>query len=125
MPLCDCGEYAARVKVLMAKGNVLLENPITTCAKCAPGEFSEPFVIDRLVTGPEAYPHLYKKGADGVYRPTDEFRQDTEDQITKPGPSQEAVERKRATRRTTPLTPEEIKESDRIWRQRLNSTPSI
>lgn len=123
MPICDCGEYAARVLITLAKGNVLLEKAITTCAKCAPGEFSAPFSIDRLVTGPEAYPHLYKKDADGIFRPTDELRQDTEDQITKPGPTAEAVERKRVTRRTTPLTPEEIKESDRLWRQRRqNST---
>jgi hypothetical protein len=124
MPECDCGEYAARVRITLAKGNVLLEKPITVCAKCAPGEFSDPFSIDRLVTGPEAYPHLYKKDAEGIYRPTDELQQDTEDHITKPGPTAEAVERKRATRRTAPLSPAEIKESDRLWRQRLqNSTP--
>jgi hypothetical protein len=120
---CDCGALTGRYIVhFQSPDGQNLAQPYTTCPACRPAEFPPDVFapsLDRLVTGPEAMPDKYKLIGDTLYA-SDELQQDTRDIITADGPTQQAIEHKRRTRRTEPATEEEIREQDRIWRQRLH-----
>jgi hypothetical protein len=81
------------------------------CSTCQPEEFAEKFMDPsdrRPHWGEEVYPNLYKVSTvDGVLRAKDELIQDTVDQW-KQTPQDEAEAKKRATRRTQAMTPDEI-----------------
>lgn len=105
----SCGADSTRLRVVFdVRNNPVLEE----CQACAPEHFAEPFAApsDRRVhEGIDVYPNLYKQGADGVYRAKDELIQDTVDQWEVNGDEEEKKDRKRRTRRTDPMTPDEIK----------------
>lgn len=106
MAKCDgCGAETTRYRTNFdRKGNVIGGE----CASCKPENFTDPFdPFDRIASGPEAMPHMYKRDSNGVYQAKDELIADTVAGWDK-GPTERAIERKRATRRTTPMTEEEI-----------------
>jgi hypothetical protein len=107
-----CGKKAVRGKVSFdPKGNPVRER----CQNCAPEEFDEPFRMptdQRIYSGPQAMPNRYKLGKDGVYHATDELVADTAAEWDE-GPTARAAKLKARTRRTEPLSPEEIAKSNK------------
>jgi hypothetical protein len=111
MSKCDgCGAETTRYRTTFdKKGNVIGGE----CASCKPERFTDPFdPLDRLVSGPEAFPHLYTRDSEGVYHAKDELIADTAAGWDK-GPTERNIERKRATRRTKPMTEDEIAAAQR------------
>jgi hypothetical protein len=107
MPLCRCGRETTRLRITYDEKGAAREE---ICPGCAPMAFDEPFRVpsdNRIYSGPQAMPHLYKRGADDVFRAKDELIQDTVDLWDK-GPTERAREHKARTRRTGSLTPAEI-----------------
>lgn len=81
-----------------------------TCSHCAPEDFAEPFRDPsdlKIYSGPEAFPHLYKRDRNDVFQAKDELLADTA-ALWDGGPSERARRHKEQTRRTDPMTPEEI-----------------
>jgi len=105
-----CGAFTSRgVIVFDHNGRKLREY----CQYCNPDNFQTPFrnpSDNKVYTGPEAMPNMYKRGADDIFRAKDELIADTAAAWSE-GPTERALEEKRKTRRTEPLTPEEIKAS--------------
>lgn len=109
-----CGADTSRVRRTMtANGNLLpVEQQKEICPNCVPEDFADTFnPFDRLVSGPEANPEQYKKKADGTFEMKDEALEDLRSKWDK-GPSAEAIERKRKTRRTTPMSQGEIQAAE-------------
>ena len=108
----NCGQQTARGSVTFdEKGRRVRER----CQHCAPEEFDSAFRMpsdNKVVAGHEAMPNLYKRGKDDVFRAKDELIADTADAWDK-GPTARAAAHKAATRRTDPLTPEEIEKTKR------------
>lgn len=118
MSICrGCGEERTRTRTIFnPNGTVRTEE----CQSCSPGSFDPQWLTARGAAAWEAYPDKYEKFSleDGRvgYRATDEWSQDTEDKLRKSyeradhekDATPEQIERKRQTRRTTPLTEEEI-----------------
>lgn len=80
------------------------------CKECHPEEFAEAFHESsylRIVPGHEAFPTKFRKNNDGIYLMTDSAAQDLAGAWDK-GPNAHLEDEKRANRRTTPLTKEEI-----------------
>ncbi len=114
MPICDCGALTGRYVVHMeTPDGKPLAKSFTSCPTCHPEEFpaDQPHAqsLDRVVTGPEAMPHRYKLGGDGILRPTDELMQDTRDIICAEGPTARIERLKRERRRTLPMSEAEIR----------------
>lgn len=87
------------------------------CPHCKPEEFQEPFdPFGRIATGPEAMPNMYTRDSEGVYHAKDELMQDTADRWNL-GPTARAAAHKRKTRRTEPLSAEELEQSKRFGEQ--------
>lgn len=99
----NCHAEASRSSVTFDdKGRVVRE----CCPHCDPQHFAEPFRApsdNKIYSGPEAMPNRYKLGSDGVLHATDELIADTAAEWDR-GPLQRAIEHKRATRRTEPLS---------------------
>ena len=114
----NCGQEASRCRVTFdQKGDPVLER----CQHCAPEEFDDPFRMptdQRIYTGPEAYPNRYKRDRNDVFQATDELIADTA-ALWDEGPTARAVKQKARTRRTDPLTPDEIAASKRWGEQVL------
>jgi hypothetical protein len=115
---CDnCGAETSRgTTTYDAKGRKLFER----CPHCAPEEFDTAFrnpSDNRIYSGPEAMPNMYTRDAEGFYHAKDELIADTAAGWEK-GPSERARAHKAATRRTQPLTPEEI-EKTRRWGEQV------
>lgn len=123
MAICgNCGAETRRVRTVMTTngGKTLLpENQRKDeCPVCAPDAFPPAWLTARGVMGWEAYAEKYDKielpdGRIG-YRAKEEFRQDTEDRIRSGSVEEQkkyaaALERKRQTRRTAPMTEDEIR----------------
>lgn len=108
-----CGARVARtLTTLDAKGRLLREE----CPSCKPELFAEPVrdpSDNKIYTGPQVFPHLYRPNAEGILEAKDELIQDTVSMWDK-GPTQQAIDRKRATRRTEPLSATEI-EAAQQW----------
>jgi hypothetical protein len=95
------------------------------CPACAPGSFDPQWLHDKGAMAWEAYPEKYRKiilpdGRTG-YHATDEWRQDSEDKLRKSyeradSMNAAAVEKKRMTRRTTPMSEAEIRAATERWR---------
>lgn len=123
MAICGgCGADRTRTRTIFnANGTVRKEE----CQSCAPGSFDPQWLHAKGATAWEAYPTKYEKftlpdGRTG-YRAKEEWRQDSEDKIRAAyeradDPDKEAVEKKRKTRRTTPMTPDEIAAATNRWR---------
>jgi hypothetical protein len=118
----NCKAETTRLRVTFDRhGAAIFER----CPHCAPEDFREPFrdpTDTRIYAGPEAMPQLYRRDRDGVYQAKDELLADTA-ALWDGGPTARAVEHKRRTRRTTPMTPEEIAES-RKWGEQV-LTPAL
>jgi hypothetical protein len=113
----NCHHETTRSRITFDnRGSVVLER----CPSCAPEEFREPFrdpTDTRIYAGPEAMPNLYKRDREGVYQAKDELIADTA-ALWDGGPTERALAHKRATRRTEPMTPEEIAQS-RKWAEQV------
>lgn len=113
----NCGAESKRRSVTFdEKGDVLRER----CASCDPEYFAEPFrdpTDNRIYSGPEAMPHLYKRDRNDVYQAKDELLADTA-ALWDDGPTERAIRRKQKIRRTEPMTPEEI-EAGKQWGNRV------
>jgi hypothetical protein len=109
----NCGETATRGGVTFdLKGNPVRER----CQNCAPEEFDTAFRMptdQRIYSGPDAMPNRYKLSKDGILHATDELVADTA-ALWEDGPTARAKTHKMKTRRTDPLTPEEIA-ANRRW----------
>jgi hypothetical protein len=92
------------------KGNAVRER----CPHCDPEYFAEPFrdpTDNRIYAGPEAMPKMYTRDKDGVYHAKDELIADTV-ALMDGGPTERAIEHKRRTRRTEPMSKAEIERSN-------------
>jgi hypothetical protein len=118
----NCKAETTRLRVTFDRhGTALFER----CPSCAPEDFREPFrdpTDTRIYAGPEAMPNLYKRDRDGVYQAKDELIADTA-ALWDGGPTSRALAHKRATRRTEPMTQEEIAQSRKWAEQTL--TPAL
>jgi hypothetical protein len=118
----NCKTETTRTRLTFdRRGDVVFER----CPNCAPEEFAEPFrdpTDTRIYAGPEAMPHLYSRDSEGVYHAKDELIADTA-ALWDGGPTERALAHKRATRRTEPMTPEEIAQSRKWAEQTL--TPAL
>lgn len=107
MAICgNCGAEGARVRSRWLEGKQLPDE----CPQCSPGSFERfKSVRDGQISmGWEYMPSKYRK-TDNGYVPTDELIADTEAELSKACPEDEqayqnAVEEKRAKRRTKPMT---------------------
>jgi hypothetical protein len=111
MAVCgNCGAESKRCRVIFDERN---SKRAEECAVCHPENFSDAFMAPsdrRLWWGQEVYPNRYKLGSDGILHASDELIQDTVDQWSH-SYEDELKEKKRATRNTVAMTPEEIKEA--------------
>jgi hypothetical protein len=90
------------------------------CSHCAPEDFAEPFrdpSDQKVYSGPEAFPHLYKRDRNGVLQAKDELLADTAE-LWDGGPTERARRLKQQTRRTEAMTPEEIAQA-RKWGEQV------
>lgn len=117
-----CGAERTRTRTIFnPNGTVRKEE----CQSCAPGSFDPSWLTARGVPAWEAYPEKYTKielpdGRTG-YRAKEEWRQDSEDKIRKSYEKTDqvdaiALEKKRASRRTAPMTADEITAVTERWR---------
>jgi hypothetical protein len=113
----NCGARASRGSVSFDdKGKRVRER----CQNCAPEEFDSAFrnpSDNKIYSGPEAMPHMYKRDSNDVFQAKDELLADTAAEWDK-GPTERARVHKEATRRTAPLTPAEI-EASRRWSEEV------
>jgi len=110
---CGCGRESSRGCTTYDLKGVLVKE---VCPGCDPSKFEGPITDpsdNKIYTGPQAMPTLYKQDANGVYQAKDELISDTVEKWDK-GPTERAKDLKRATRRTEPLTAEEL-EKTRKW----------
>lgn len=123
MAICSgCGAERTRVRTIFNENGTVRKEE---CQSCAPGSFDPSWLNARGVPAWEAYPEKYDlitlpDGRTG-YRSKDEWRQDSEDKMRSAyeranAPDKEAIERKRQTRRTVPLTEAEIRAATERWR---------
>jgi len=125
MAICGkCQSETTRLQMVMTyNGQLLPEGKQEECCpNCRPELFAEPFAapIDRKVWAEhEAKPYLYEQAADGSLRAKDVLLADL-DAAWNVDPDKEAADaaiaHKRESRRTRPLEPWEIEQSDRAWR---------
>lgn len=123
MAICgNCGAEGARIRTTF-----LGKEAKDECPHCAPGTFEKfKSVRDGQITmGWEYMPNMYRHTEDG-YVAKDELLADTEAQISKPDPDDEAayekaVAKKRANRKTA-LTPSEIEICTNRARNMLNES---
>ena len=105
-----CGaEERFTLTTLDEKGNLAREE----CKQCRPDLFDGAKRVpsdNKIYSGPQAFPTQYKRDDNGIYHAKDEILQDTVDEWDK-GPTQKNIDKKRASRRTTPLSDEEVKKA--------------
>lgn len=122
MAICrGCGAEALRTSATYRNGELVSE----VCSSCRPDRFGEP-VTDpsdkRIYVGWEAMPQHYRltdnpdggkiaHASDSIIADTVELMNQTDEHI--------AIEEKRRTRRTEPLTPDEIKAAEHWGREVL------
>lgn len=103
----NCGQETARGGVTFdLRGDPVRER----CPHCAPEEFDSAFrdpTDNRIFAGPYVFPHLYKRDREGVYRAKDELIADTA-AAWDTGPTEQARVHKQETRRTEPMSQDEI-----------------
>lgn len=89
------------------------------CSHCAPEEFDGAFrdpTDNRIYFGAEAMPNRYKRGKDGIYRAKDELIADTA-ALWDTGPTEQARQHKVETRRTEPMSQDEIAQANHWGRE--------
>jgi hypothetical protein len=113
----SCGQLTSRGSQTFDHKGVMVRE---VCPHCDPARFEGAFrdpSDQKIYSGPQAMPTLYKQDKHGVYQAKDELISDTVEKWDK-GPTERAKELKRATRRTEPLTAEEL-ERTRIWGEKV------
>lgn len=123
MARCSCGAETSRWRAIYSPSGALIREE---CDQCAPNSFDPQWKTAKGAVGWEAYPTMYKKvrlddGRVG-YIGKDELRADTEAKLAKPSEDDTktyaaAVARKRAHRRTKPLTKAEVENNLREFRE--------
>lgn len=112
----NCGAETSRGSVTFdSKGDPVRER----CRSCAPEEFDEPFrdpTDNRIYTGPQAFPHLYKRDKNDVFQAKDELIADTA-ALWDTGPTEQARQHKLETRRTQPMSAAEIEQANHWGRE--------
>ena len=110
MAICgNCGHDTPRVRSKWKEGIQLPDE----CPHCSPDSFEAIKSVrdGQISMGWEYMPTMYKK-TDAGYVPKDELLADTEAQVCKKSDediaAEQAIEDKRRTRRTMPLSPSEI-----------------
>lgn len=123
MAFCgNCGESSSRILSTMTRNGKLLPESIDQCKHCSPELFQDAFAApsDRKIwLEHEALPHLYDRMPDGSLRAKDIVLcgiQDAMDADPDAELRARVVAKKRATRRTSPLTKTEMERADREWR---------
>lgn len=118
MAKCDCGQTSSRIRGTLHSGVVTY-----VCPSCHPEEFVEPPPSpfeSKVWRHEDAFPHLYRQRADGTLVAKDELTADTIAKM-QGSPSdealQQAIEKKRRTRRTKPLSQAEIEQAERWGRE--------
>lgn len=112
-----CKTDARRVKITMTDRNgrfVPDGKRKEICQNCSPEDFHEahdPLAV--FIPEHVAHPHLYRRKADGSLELKDETVADIEAEMLNNRDEEEALARKRATRRTTPMTQDEIDRAQR------------
>jgi hypothetical protein len=104
----NCGSETSRSRSTFEPSGELKQE---VCPHCSPESFDGVIHMPtdlKLWPGPAAMPNLYKRGKDDVYRAKDELISDTVAGWDR-GPEEERKERKRALRRTEPLTSDELR----------------
>lgn len=114
MAVCfNCGTEGVRVRSRWdGKGNRLPDE----CPQCSPGSFEGKFTAPsdkKIWMGYEAHPNEYVKAEDGGYDRKPEYRAEQEAQLALPATDEReaqarAVARKRAERRTAPMSTDEM-----------------
>lgn len=118
MAICGgCGAESSRIRSTYAEMVLVAE----VCKACDPLSFEEHHdpTDNRIYTGPDAMPNLYKRVGTGNSErlvPTDELQQDTMDILTRDEVKM-AEEKKRRTARREPLTATEIERANQ-WATR-------
>lgn len=127
MAICGtCGQSATKISTVMTSGGKLLpeDQRKDRCPNCDPGYFHDFTVglypIDRkLWNDHEANPRHYKLMPNGFMELKDEQKQEIQDvwdQDPDAEAREKAIARKRAQRRTAPLTRTEIEQAEQVWR---------
>ena len=124
MAICgNCGAVTARVRSRWQEGVQLPDE----CPQCAPGQFEAIKSVrdGQIAMGWEYMPQMYRK-TDNGYVAKDELLADTEAQAIKRSEDdirieEEALARKRATRRTKAMSSTEISQAIARW----NDLPTI
>lgn len=113
MAVCgNCGAQSARIRSRWNDKGLQLADE---CPSCAPGQF-EKFTAPsdkKIWMGYEAHPNEYVQSADGGYDRKPEYRAEQEQRLTAETEDERAMrsraeQHKRATRRTAPMTPDEL-----------------
>jgi len=112
-----CGAETTRTSARYDKGGLVSE----VCPACSPETFQGEKVTDptdrRIWNSHEVEPErYYTPDSENVVRAKDELRQDIWNEFNR-DPEQERVEQKRRTRRTEPLTADEIRASEVVTRE--------
>lgn len=111
MSICStCGAETARIRSRFGEDGTVTDE----CPQCAPGSF-EKFTAPsdkKIWMGYEVHPNEYVKAPDGGYDRKPEYRSEQESQLRQPTEAEQcaqdaAIAKKRAERRTTPMTPAE------------------
>lgn len=114
----NCGAETSRGGVTFdSKGDPVRER----CSHCAPEEFDEPFrdpTDNRIYLGPQAFPKMYKRDKNDVYQAKDELIADTA-ALWDAGPTERARQHKLETRRTEPMSAEEIDRANNFGKEVL------
>jgi hypothetical protein len=123
MATCSsCNSQATRILTTMTANGKLLEHPQDQCPNCCPELFQEAFAAPsdrKLWLEHEAVPDLYTRLPDGSLVAKDSVLcgiQAAMDMDPDGEAREQAIAKKRATRRTKPLTRTEIEQADRAWR---------
>lgn len=118
----NCGSETRRVLSTMTSDGRLLPKPKDQCSHCAPELFQDGFAAPsdrRIWLEHEALPHLYSKMPDGSLLAKDSVLcgiQAAMDLDPDAEAKELAIAKKRARRRTIPLTKTEIERADQAWR---------
>lgn len=115
-----CGSDARKLRISMTdrNGKLLPEGERKEiCQNCVPEDFHAPCdPLAKVVFEHEAHPNLYHYKPDGSLELNDSPKGDLMAEMYNTRDEDEALARKRANRRTTPMTAEEIQAADAMMR---------
>lgn len=108
-----CGSESLRTLASYGENQTLLRE---VCKECSPDSFDEyrDPSDNKIYTGPEALPHMYKTRLDGTLVAKDELMQDTWDILKRDSEDEglaERIRKKRETSRREPLSLTEVEQA--------------